>query len=127
MFNRCFPSVFLSLDVFLTPFHIFFADALTTANARIASLEAELQASQKAYDAATTVKVVADKSHKAALKKAEKALADVCKGHAQREQAVANRLHAISCAAGSKFFVFALSTSVVLECSLSFVCFFLFV
>jgi hypothetical protein len=105
MFNRCFPSVFLSLVVYLTPFHLFFADALTTTNAHIASLEAELQASQKAYDAATTAKAVADKSHKAALKKAEKALADVREGHAQREQAVADRLHAISCAARSKFFL----------------------
>jgi hypothetical protein len=104
MFNRCFPSVFLSLAVYLTPFRLFFADALTTANARIASLEAELRASQKAYDAATTAKAVADKSHKSALKKAEKALADVRKGHAQREQAVADRLHAISCAAESMFF-----------------------
>jgi hypothetical protein len=104
MLNHCFPSVFLSLAVYLIPFYLFFVDALTTANARIAALEAELRASQKAYDAATTAKAAADKSHKAALKKAEKALTDVRKEHAQREQAVADRLHAISCAAGSKYF-----------------------
>jgi Skp family chaperone for outer membrane proteins len=83
-----------------------FAAALATANARIASLEAELKASQKAYDAATSAKAIADKSQKSALakaKKAEKALADVNKEHAQREQAVAERLHTMSTAAESKF------------------------
>jgi hypothetical protein len=34
-------------------------DALTTANARIASLEAKLDASRKAWDVATAVKVAA--------------------------------------------------------------------
>jgi hypothetical protein len=56
------------------------ADALMTANARIASLEAELEASRKAWDVATTAKVAAEKSAKSAAtkaKKAEKALADV--------------------------------------------------
>jgi hypothetical protein len=82
------------------------AAALAIANARIASLEAELKASQKAYDAATSAKAVAEKSQKSALakaKKAEKALADVNKEHAQREQAVAERLHTMSTAAESKF------------------------
>jgi hypothetical protein len=54
-------------------------DALTTANARIASLEAELEASRKAWDVATAAKVTAEKSTKLAAakaKKAEKALAD---------------------------------------------------
>jgi hypothetical protein len=49
------------------------------ANARIASLEAELKASQKAWDVATAAKATAQKSAKAAAtkaKKAEKALAD---------------------------------------------------
>jgi hypothetical protein len=81
--------------------------ALATANARIASLEAELRASQKAYDAAATAKANAEKSQKSALgktKKAEKALADANKDHAQREQAVAERLHTISTAAESKCF-----------------------
>jgi hypothetical protein len=81
--------------------------ALATANARIASLEAELRASQKAYDAAATTKANAEKSQKSALgkaKKAEKALADANKDHAQREQAVAERLHTMSTAAESKCF-----------------------
>jgi hypothetical protein len=83
-----------------------FAAALATANARIALLEAELKASQKAYDAATSAKVIAEKSQKSALakaKKAERVLADVNKEHAQREQAVAERLHTMSTAAESKF------------------------
>jgi hypothetical protein len=63
-----------------------FVAALATANARIASLEAELRASQKAYDAAATAKANAEKSQKAVLgkvKKAEKALTDTNKEHAQ--------------------------------------------
>jgi hypothetical protein len=63
-----------------------FVAALATANARTASLEAELKASQKAYDAVTTAKAVAEKSQKSALakaKKAERALADGNKEHAQ--------------------------------------------
>jgi hypothetical protein len=81
--------------------------ALATANARIASLEAEIRTSQKAYDAATTAKANAEKSQKSALgkaKKAEKALADANKDHAQQEQAVAERLHTMSAAAESKCF-----------------------
>jgi hypothetical protein len=81
--------------------------ALATANAWIASLEAELRASQKAYDAAATAKANAEKSQKSALgkaKKAEKALADANKDHAQREQAMAERLHTMSTAAESKCF-----------------------
>jgi hypothetical protein len=60
--------------------------ALATANARIALLEAELSASQKAYDVAATAKANAEKSQKSVLgkaKKAEKALADANKEHAQ--------------------------------------------
>jgi hypothetical protein len=85
----------------------FLSSALATANARIASLEAELKASQKAYDVATSAKAIAEKSQKSALakaKKAERALADANKEHAQREQAVAERLHTMSTAAESKFF-----------------------
>jgi hypothetical protein len=55
------------------------ADALTMANARIASLEAELEAYRKAWDTTTTAKVATEKSAKSAAtkaKKAEKALAD---------------------------------------------------
>jgi Skp family chaperone for outer membrane proteins len=84
-----------------------FIETLATANARIASLEAELKASQKAYDAATAAKAIAEKSQKSAIakaKKAEKALADANREHAQREQAVAERLHTISSAAESKIF-----------------------
>jgi hypothetical protein len=65
-----------------------FVAALATANALIASLEAELSASQKAYDAAAAAKANTEKSQKSTLgkaKKAEKALADSNKEHAQRE------------------------------------------
>jgi hypothetical protein len=100
--NHCFFSpFFLLLVLFL--FILSFTDALTTANARVASLEAELQASQKAFDTATAAKAAAEKSHKAALKKAEKALSDARKDHAKREEAVVGRLQAISHAAGSKY------------------------
>jgi hypothetical protein len=84
-----------------------FAAALATAHARIASLEAELRASQKAYDVAAAAKASAEKSQKSALskaKKAEKALVDANKEHAQREQAVAERLHTMSTATESKCF-----------------------
>jgi hypothetical protein len=94
----CFLSDFLSSSI---------VAALATANARIALLEAELRASQKAYDVAATAKANAEKSQKSALgkaKKAEKALADANKDHAQREQAVVERLHTMSTAAESKCF-----------------------
>jgi hypothetical protein len=105
-----------------------FVGALATAHARIASLEAELEASQKAYDAATAAKTVAEKSQKSALaraKKAERALADVNKEHAQREQAMVERLHTMSSTAESKFFdlLFVFSTSAALVYPLSFVFF----
>jgi hypothetical protein len=57
---------------------------------------------------AAAAKVNAEKSQKAALgkaKKAEKALAEANKEHAQREQAVAEHLHTMSTAAESKCFV----------------------
>jgi hypothetical protein len=84
-----------------------FVAALATANARITSLEAELNASQKAYDVAAAAKANAEKSQKSALgkaKKAEKALADANKEHAQCEQAMAEHLHTMSTAAESKHF-----------------------
>jgi hypothetical protein len=84
-----------------------FAAALATANARIASLEAELNASRKAYDVAAAAKASAEKSQKSALgkaKKAEKALTNANKEHAQREQDVADRLHTMSTTAESKCF-----------------------
>jgi hypothetical protein len=65
-----------------------YAAALATANARIALLEAELKASQKAYDVATAAKAIAEKSQKSALakaKKVERALTDANKEHAQWE------------------------------------------
>jgi hypothetical protein len=80
---------------------------LATANARIASLEAELKASQKAWDVATAAKATAEKSAKAAMakaKKAEKALADANQGHIQREEAITDRLDQISALAGGEYF-----------------------
>jgi hypothetical protein len=67
-------------------------------------LEVELSASQKAYNVATAAKASAEKSQKSALgkaKKAEKALADANREHAQREQAVMERLHTMSTSAES--------------------------
>jgi Tfp pilus assembly protein PilW len=95
----CYLSDFLSSST---------ATALATTNARIASLEAELSASQKAYDIAAAAKASAEKSQKSALgkaKKAEKALADASREHAQREQAIMERLHTMSTSAESKCFV----------------------
>jgi hypothetical protein len=80
-----------------------------TANARISSLEAELDASRKAFDVATAAKVNAEKSTKSALakaKKAEKALSDANKEHLQREQVVAHRLNKMSAIAGGTYYSF---------------------
>jgi chromosome segregation ATPase len=91
---------------------------LATANARIASLEAKLEASQKAWDAATAAKTTAEKNVKAAAtraKKAEKALADANQGHIQREEAVTERLNRISALAGGEY----LSTLFLLSACLS--------
>jgi hypothetical protein len=92
--------------------------ALATANARIASLEAELSASQKAYDIAAAAKASAEKSQKSALgkaKKAEKALADANKEQAQREEAVTERLRTMSAAAEGKCFALSfISTPIAL-------------
>jgi ATPase subunit of ABC transporter with duplicated ATPase domains len=76
-------------------------DDLVAANARISSLEAELEASRKAWDAAT-----AEKSTKSALaraKKAEKALADSNKERIQRDQAVTECLNKMSALAGGEY------------------------
>jgi hypothetical protein len=70
------------------------------------SLEADLNASQKAYDVAATAKANAEKSQKSALgkvKKAEKALANANKEHTQRERAVIEHLQTMSAAAESKY------------------------
>jgi hypothetical protein len=85
------------------------ADALSAANARISSLEAELEASRKAWDVAAAEK--STKSATAKAKKVEKALADADRARAQREQAITNHLNQISALAGGKyrsFFLFGL-------------------
>jgi hypothetical protein len=95
------------LDFFL--FSLFNSGALKAANARIASLEAELEASRTAFDAVTAAKVNAEKSTKSALakaKKTEKGLANANKEHLQREQAVAERLNQMSAAAGGTSYTF---------------------
>jgi hypothetical protein len=71
----------VSYSPFLSLFRT--ADALMVANARIASLEAKLNASRKAWDTATAAKVAVEKSAKSAAtkaKKAEKAHADANQG-----------------------------------------------
>jgi hypothetical protein len=101
----CF-SLFL-YSAFFSLFRV--ADALSTANARIASLEAELEASRKAWDVATTAKAAAEKSTKLAVakaKKAEKALADADRERAQREQAIINCLNQILALASGKYHAF---------------------
>jgi hypothetical protein len=88
---------------------LFNSDALKAANTRIASLEAELEASKTAFDAATAAKVNAEKSAKSALakaKKAEKDLGTAKKEHLQREQAPAERLNQMSAAAGGTYYTF---------------------
>jgi hypothetical protein len=83
--------------------------ALRAANAHVASLEAELEASRTAFDAATATKVNAEKSAKSVLakaKKAEKDLASANKEHLQREQAMAERLNQMSAAAGGTYYNF---------------------
>jgi hypothetical protein len=85
------------------------ADALSMANACIASLEAELEASKKPWDGATAAKAAAEKSAKSAAakaKKAEKALADTDQGCAQREQSITNHLNQISALVGGKYHTF---------------------
>jgi hypothetical protein len=93
----------VSYSPFLSLFRT--ADALTQANARIASPEAKLNASRKAWDTATTAKVPAEKSAKssaAKAKKAENALVDADQGHVQREQAITQWLNQISALATAK-------------------------
>jgi CHASE3 domain sensor protein len=88
---------------------LFNSGALKAANARVASLEAEIKASRTAFDAATAAKVNAEKSAKSALakaKKPEKDLANANKEHLQQEQAVAERLNQMSAAAGGTYYIF---------------------
>jgi hypothetical protein len=81
----------------LTPFLFLFwlVDALTAANARIAALEAELNASREAWEGANAAKVAAEKATTKA-KKAKKALADADQKRVQREQAIVEHLDKIS-------------------------------
>jgi uncharacterized protein YlxW (UPF0749 family) len=82
---------------------------LATANARISSLEAELEASRKAWDVATTAKANAEKATKSALakvKKTEKALSDANKDHLQREHAMTERLNKMSAVVGGTCYAF---------------------
>jgi hypothetical protein len=82
---------------------------LATANARIASLEAELEVSRRAFDAAKTN---AEKCSKSALdkaKKMEKSLTNLKKERTQRDQAVALRLNKMSALAGGKHHSFSFS------------------
>jgi uncharacterized protein YlxW (UPF0749 family) len=86
-------------------------NALSMANTRISSLEAELKASRKAFDAAATAKTTAEKSTKSAVaraKKAEKTLADANKERIQQEQAITERLNIMSALAGGKYHAFPL-------------------
>jgi hypothetical protein len=100
-----FPWFFYS-----TFFPLFCAtDALSVTNARISSLEAELEASRKAWDVAAAAKTTAAKSTKSAgakAKKAEKALADAEWERVQREQSITKRLNKISALAGGKYHAF---------------------
>jgi septal ring factor EnvC (AmiA/AmiB activator) len=100
------------LFLYSTFFSLFCAaDALSAANARISSLEAELKAFRKAFDAAATAKTAPEKSTKSALaraKKAEKALSDANQSRIQREKAVTERLNKISALAGGKYHTFSL-------------------
>jgi hypothetical protein len=85
---------------------LFYAvDALTVANAYIASLEAELDASRKAWDIATAAKVATEKTAKSAetkAKKAEKVLATADQKRTQRDRTVAERLDKILALFGGK-------------------------
>jgi hypothetical protein len=76
------------LLLYHTHLSLFFTiDALGTADARILSLEAEFEASRRAFDTATAAKTSAEKSSKSALdkvKKMEKSLANLKKEHSAR-------------------------------------------
>jgi hypothetical protein len=71
---------------------------------------------RKAFDVATAAKANVEKSQKSALakaRKAEKDLADANKEHLQQEQAVAERLHTMSVAAGGTHSSCTLSSAAV--------------
>jgi hypothetical protein len=101
--------VLFSVSLFDFVFPSCAADALSAANARISSLEAELKASRKAWDVAAAAKTTAEKSTKSVMakaKKAEKALADANQGRIQREQAVTECLNKISALVRGKYRAF---------------------
>jgi septal ring factor EnvC (AmiA/AmiB activator) len=101
----------LSVSLFDFLFPSCAADALSVANARISSLEAELEASRKAFDVAATAKTTTEKSTKSALakaKKAKKALADANQGRIQREQAITECLNKILALAGGEYHALSL-------------------
>jgi chromosome segregation ATPase len=110
------------LLLYHTHLSLFFTiDVLATANARISSLEAELEASRRAFDAATAAKTSAEKSSKSALdkvKKMEKSLADLKKERTQRDQAMALRLNRMSALAGGKYRAFSSPLLGLLICRL---------
>jgi hypothetical protein len=108
----CLPQAPFLASLSYSFFPIFTIDALATANARISSLEAELEASRRAFDTATVAKTNAEKASKSALdkaKKMEKSLADLKKERTQRDQAVALRLNKMSALAGGKHHAFFFS------------------
>jgi hypothetical protein len=83
----CFFRLPLAIECLIYSFYSV-AAALTSAHACISALEAELRASQWAWESATAAKVSAKKAVKAAeatTKKAEKALSDAEQKHLQRE------------------------------------------
>jgi hypothetical protein len=86
--------VYVSSRGSLLPFLFLFwiVDTLTTANARIAALEAKLTASREAWEGANAAKVAAEKATKSVgtkAKNAKKALADADQKRVRREQAIA--------------------------------------
>jgi hypothetical protein len=96
-----FSRGFLLLLLFL----FWLVDTLTAANACIAALEAELNASREASEGANAARVAAEKATKSAetkAKKAEKALADADQKWVRREQTIAERLNKISVLVGGK-------------------------
>jgi hypothetical protein len=100
--GNLFFCVLLVSSAFSFFYSSFFSPSCAT-NARISSLEAELKASRKVFDAAAAAKTVAEKSAKSALakaKKAKKALADADQERIQQEQAIIERLNKMSALAG---------------------------
>jgi hypothetical protein len=89
-------------------FLLWLVDALTTANARIAALKAELTASREAWEGANAAKVTAEKATKSAetkAKKAEKALVTTDQKRVQRDRTIAERLDKIPALVGGKHHV----------------------